>query len=103
MNFTQWATVIGLLLTNAGVLFGMWQYFDNRIGRVYSRLDEVKNDAETKYVRKDMCSIMHASSVKEIEGIEDRMIARFEQVEGKVDRMENKIDKVLAKLDALPR
>ena len=78
-------TIVGLLLTNAGFLFGMWRYFDTRLSRVYGRLDEVKADTENKYVRKDNCALLHNNTADNLKGVEGRMDARFDKLEKKVD------------------
>ena len=78
-------TIVGLLLTNAGFLFGMWRYFDTRLSRVYGRLDEVKADTENKYVRKDNCALLHNNTADNLKGVVERMDARFDKLEKKVD------------------
>jgi len=78
-------TIVGLLLTNAGFLFGMWRYFDTRLSRVYGRLDEVKADTENKYVRKDNCALLHNNTADNLKGVEERMDVRFDKLEKKVD------------------
>jgi hypothetical protein len=78
-------TVLGLLITNAGFLFGMWKYFDARITRVYSRLDEVKESVEGTYVRKDTCQLLHTSTAENLKGVEVRMDNRFDKLEKKVE------------------
>jgi hypothetical protein len=78
-------TVIGLLLTNAGFLFGMWKHFDSRITRVYSRLDEVKDSVDGTYVRKDTCQLLHTTTSDNLKGVECRINERFNKLEIKVE------------------
>lgn len=97
MNLEQWITVFGLLLTNAGVLFGMWRYFDARISRVYIRLDEVKEKAEKDFVRKDLCKMMHDNTTTNLTGLENRISDRFEKLEKKVEESFDMILELLKK------
>jgi hypothetical protein len=78
-------TIIGLLLTNAGFLFGMWKYFDGRFSRVYGRLDEVKNFAESTYVRRDNCAILHNSTADNLRGMEMRFDDRLDKLDEKIE------------------
>jgi hypothetical protein len=78
-------TVLGLLLTNAGFLFGMWKYFDARVSRVYARFDEHKKEIEKTYVRMDTCRLLHTSTADNLKGVENRMDVRFDKLEQKVE------------------
>jgi hypothetical protein len=80
-------TVIGLLLTNAAFLFGMWRYFDGRISRVYERLDEVKMFSDGKFVEKDMCKVLHDQGSLATTGLETRLSIRMDKLENKFDRI----------------
>jgi len=82
---TDFWTIIGLLLTNAAFLFGMWKYFDARIARTYQRFDEHKAEIEATYVRKDNCLLLHANTADNLKGVEMRMDIRFDQLEQKVE------------------
>jgi hypothetical protein len=84
-------TVIGLLITNAGFLFGMWKYFDARLARVYERFDEHKDEVEGKYVRKDNCSLLHNNTASNLMSIEKRVDERFDKLERKVEESFNMI------------
>ena len=84
-------SVIGLLITNAGLMFGMWKYFDARLARVYMRFDEHKDEVEGKYVRKDNCSLLHSTTATNLIGVERRMDERFDKLEKKVDDSFNMI------------
>ena len=96
MTTELWA-VLGLLITNAGFLFGMWKYLDTRVGRVYERLDEVKADVETKYVRKENCSFLHNNTAENLKGVEYRMDIRFDKLEKKVEESFKMILELLKK------
>lgn len=85
MNTEIWS-MIGLLITNAGFLFGMWKYFDARLNRVYERFDEHKDTVEGIYVRKDNCSLLHNNTASNLAGVESRMDVRFDKLEDKVDK-----------------
>ena len=78
-------TIVGLLITNAGFLFGMWKWLDQRIGRVYERLDEVKNSVDSTYVRKENCNLLHNNTADNLKSVEGRMDVRFDRLEKKVE------------------
>ena len=95
-------TVIGLLLTNAGILFGMFKYLvariekvdeehDKKIARVYERLDEHKDLITNKFVQKDMCKVLHDQGALNVTGLELRLTSRM-------DKLENKFDQIIALL-----
>lgn len=84
MNTEIWS-MIGLLITNAGFLFGMWKYFDARLNRVYERFDEHKDTVEEIYVRRDNCTLLHNNTAQNLVGVESRMDIRFDKLEKKVD------------------
>jgi len=79
------AVISGILITNAAVNVGIYKYFDARINRVYERLDEHKKENEIKFVRRDLCDVMHKNSSENIIGLELRIVNRFIQLEKKVD------------------
>ena len=78
-------TVIGLLLTNAGFLFGMWKYMDARIGRVFERFDEHKNHIADKYVQKEYCKLLHDTASTNLLGVELRISEKFDKLEKRVE------------------
>lgn len=43
---------------------------DRKIGRVYERIDETKKDTEIKFVKKDMCDLLHKQTADKVEKIE---------------------------------
>jgi len=77
--------IIGLLISNAAFLFGMWKYFDARISRVYARFDEHKIEIAGMYVRKDNCQLLHNNTADNLKGVEGRMDIRFDKLELKVE------------------
>jgi hypothetical protein len=83
-------TIIGLLLTNAGFLFGMWKYFDARLSRVYGRLDEVKDNIDKTYVRKDNCALLHNNTATNLLGLETRIEKRFDKLDAQISQLLNK-------------
>ena len=54
----NWLVSGGLLAILVFVL-GNARLEANKRGRIYERLDEVKEDNETKYVRRDLCDVVH--------------------------------------------
>ena len=81
MQLGELLTIIGLLIANAGFLYGMWKFLDGKIDRVYQRLDEVKDS----FVRKDMCALLHQATVKDIADNVLRIEKSVEKLEGKVE------------------
>jgi len=81
-------TIVGLLITNASFLFGMWKYFDARITRVYERLDTVKKGLDETYVRKESCGILHTSTADNLKSVEGRIKDRLDKFE---ERMETAV------------
>ena len=81
----QLLAVLGLLITNAGFLFGMWKHFDSRLSRVYERFDEHKEHVENKFVQKEHCKISHDSTANNLAGIETRISERFDKLENRVE------------------
>lgn len=77
--------IIGLLLTNAGFLFGMWKYFDARILRVYLRFGEHKATIENTYVRQGDCKLLHNNTADNLKGVDSRINIRFDKLESKVE------------------
>ena len=74
----------GLLLTNIGVIVGIFKYFNARINRVYERFDEHKKTVENKYVLKEMCKIMHENSSSNLNGLEARINSSFNELKKEV-------------------
>jgi predicted negative regulator of RcsB-dependent stress response len=103
MDLAMLLTIVGLLLTNAGFMFGMWKYFDAKnakteakISRAYERFDEHKKECEAKYVMQNTCKLLHSTTVDNLKGVEGRMDIRFDKVEEKMrvtnDKLEKKIE-----------
>lgn len=84
MDKDMWA-LLGILITNAGFLFGMWKYFDTRLNRVYARFDEHKEDVESIYVRKDNCSLLHTNTASTLVGLENRLEVRLDKIDKKLE------------------
>jgi hypothetical protein len=74
----------GLLLTNIGVIIGIFKYFNARINRVYERFDEHKKEMADKYVLKDLCKIMHENSSSNLNGLETRINNSFNELKKEV-------------------
>lgn len=54
------------------------------IGRVYQRFDEYKGNIESRFVSKEMCNVLHASSS-----------ATMISLEKKIDELVKKVDAIL--------
>lgn len=46
---------------------------DKKVKRVYSRLDEHKDDIERKYVLKEMCTVIHEQTQRDIKEIKENV------------------------------
>jgi len=55
---TDWVIGGGLIGLMALILKNNKDY-DDKIGRAYQRLDEIKKDNEGRFSRKDVCEILH--------------------------------------------
>ena len=80
-----------LILTNAGINVGIYRYFNARLSRVYERLDIVKNEVDEKYVRKNLCDVMHQQNAVNLTGLETRLTERFNKLEGETRDNFNRI------------
>ena len=49
----------GGLLGLMGLILKNNKDYDDKVSRVYKRLDEVKENTEDKFTRKDICQILH--------------------------------------------
>lgn len=56
---------------------------EGKVGRVYERFDEYKNFIETNFIRKDMCSVLHADNAR----IAQRTESRLDSIEAKLDEL----------------
>jgi hypothetical protein len=79
--------IIGMLITNAAFLFGCWKYFDARLSRVYTRMDEVREGIEEKYVRKDNCVLLHNNTADNLKGLEARIEKRFDKLDIQIEQL----------------
>jgi division protein CdvB (Snf7/Vps24/ESCRT-III family) len=80
----EWVGLGSLIAVNAGINIGIYKYFNNRLDRVYSRLDEVRDKIDTQFVRKDVCSVMHTQTAQSLTGLEARITERFNKLEKEV-------------------
>ena len=97
MNVEIW-TVIGLLIANAGFLYGMWKHLitqmeeyareqSQKLSRVYERLDVHKKYIDDKFVLKDMCKVLHEQGTLNTVGLETRITLRMDKLESKFDQI----------------
>jgi len=77
MDHLVWIAPVSAVITLVGFVFHNNNKNDRRVSRVYSRLDEVKKDNETRYTNKEICAILH-------KGVDD-----------KLDKIDKKLDKIL--------
>ena len=82
-----WFAAIGVILTNLGSVIGVLKYFNSRFENLYRDLDVYKKEADTNYVRKDLCKVMHEQSALNIMGLETRLNSRIDKMEEKQDKM----------------
>ncbi len=84
---TEWIGMGGLLLTNAGMLIGIYKHFDGRIGRIYERFDQHKKDIEGKFVLNTMCKVMHDNNASNLNGLETRIEKRFDKLDEQIAKL----------------
>lgn len=70
-----------LIVANAGINIGIYKYFNGRLDRVYSRLDEVKEGIEKKFIQKEICNLMHSKIKEESAAEETRAEKRLDKLE----------------------
>jgi len=71
-------TVGGFSYKIFGEIKNLKEEDETKRSRIYSRLDEVKSDIESKYTRKDMCQILH-----------NQISETLARIESKVDKISN--------------
>jgi hypothetical protein len=92
----DWIGLISLTTVNVGASVGIYRYFngqidkfrieiDNKISRVYSRLDEVKKSNNETFMNKDMCQVLHDSTASNLQGTEKRIDARLDKFEARME------------------
>jgi hypothetical protein len=86
MIWSEIGAVLGIVGTNALVSLSIYKYFNDKIGRVYGRLDEVKEDIDGKFVRKETCGILHKTTADNLNGAEERIVIRVDKLESKFDK-----------------
>lgn len=98
-------SVVGLLVTILSFFFGLLKYFqfridkvtkerDEKINRVYERLDEYKLTLEEKFVSKDVCTVLHTHNAENFKRLEERMEAGFKDIKQDIMTLINRqIDK----------
>ncbi len=94
------ATWAGVGLTILGTIIGLIKYFggeiesvrkegDAKTARVYERFDEYKQNVESKFVFKDLCTMSHQNSSANIEKLEQRVDKGFTELNNKMDKFLN--------------
>lgn len=91
----EWVGLASLIAVNAGINIGIYKYFNNRLDRVYKRLDEVKDNIDTKYVRKDVCSVMHTQTANNLSGLETRITERLNKLDKTVSENFQQLIRIL--------
>lgn len=98
MLIGEWIGLVTLIATNAGISIGIYKHFDGRIeksnanvdtkiARVFQRFDEYKTETENKYVKKDLCKVMHDNNSDNLSGLETRIEKRFDKLDEQVAKL----------------
>ncbi len=106
--FGEWIGLASLIATNVGINIGIYKYFNNRldklnaendkkVNRIFERFDEHKKDMEEKFVRKDVCLVMHEQTAGNLSGLEVRMEKRLDKLEANIKDSLQEIAKILQK------
>ena len=104
----EWVGLSSLIATNVGINIGIYKYFnsrldklnaenDRKVNRIFERFDEHKKDMEEKFVRKDVCSVMHEQTANNLTGLETRMEKRLDKLEINIQASLQEVIKVLQK------
>jgi hypothetical protein len=94
----EWMGISSLVAVNVASSFGIYKYFqgkidelslkqDEKVARMYARLDEVKDNTEKCFIRKDICGVMHQQTASNLKGLEDRIEKRFDKIELKLEQV----------------
>ena len=83
-SITDWVMASGLLAL-MGFVFKNNKDNDSKVSRLFSRLDEVKQNTEDKFTRKDMCELQH----KQVNDNFDRVKADLNEIKSDVKRILN--------------
>ena len=84
MSGFEWITPVGVI-SLVGLMWKNVKDGDGKISRLYSRLDEVKQDNEDKFIRKDMCELQH----KQVNDNFERVKADLIEIKSDVKRILN--------------
>lgn len=94
MGIGEWVGLSSLLVTNIGAVYLTYNNFNRKINRIYERFDEYKthseDNADNKYVQKDLCGVVHSNNSNNLSGLEDRIEKRFDKLDAQIDRLINK-------------
>ena len=60
---------------------------DQKIGRTYTRIDEVKKYMDDEFVREKQCKIMHDNTAFNLAGVEKRMNDRLDKHDEKLEKI----------------
>jgi hypothetical protein len=85
--FAEYLGLASLIAVNAGINIGIYRYFNNRLDRVYTKLDSVKDDTRRDYLLKEVYTNEHLQIVENVKGIEERIEKRFDKVEDKIEQV----------------
>ena len=94
MTISNWLQLATVICTMVGGFFVLVRYInsedstiikdtDTKIGRMYGRLDDMKD----KFVQKDMCKVLHEQTASNLEGSEKRSTERFDKLEQKINQI----------------
>lgn len=94
---SEWVGLASLIVANAVINIGIYKYFNARIEGVYGRIDEVKDKVDKQYVRKEVCSVMHATTADNLKSIEVRITERIDKLEKEVSKNFDKLIDTITK------
>ena len=77
----DWVGIAGVMAANTAVSVGIIKYLNDKTGRIYKRLDDIKEKFSTEFVRKEICSVMHLQTSGNLTGLETRINDRFDKLE----------------------
>jgi len=78
-----WAAPITAMLGLVGFVIHNNIKNDNKVNRVYERLDEVKKDSDCIFVRKDLCQVLNEQMRQDIQEIKQDVKMILRQTNGK--------------------
>ena len=91
----DWVGIAGVMAANTAVSVGIIKHLNDKTGRIYKRLDDIKEKFSTEFVRKDLCSVMHLQASDNLTGLETRINDRFDKLEKTVSDQYSMLIKII--------